>query len=223
MPFSENTDSRPEPIVSPGCAANWARLCSEHPTSGNALPTYYCSTSHRHPSPFTLTGSALAGAGDSNLTVPCTGLRKYTRVTEYEPEEEYTVDDGGSGQRRICHQLYLSQESVEQTRRCRKFPGWFRIEAQSRETLETKLGSLGFRKYDRLSASTTFKSPKSTQEHRGSAETEDQRPKQHMGKRKDIQLSNREASDGRGRRKKSGGGEQFAITPRTVCLGFVAQ
>ncbi|GMN73391.1 hypothetical protein TIFTF001_052168, partial [Ficus carica] len=58
-------------------------------------------TSHRHPPPLTLTGSAPAGAGDNNPTVPCTGLRKYTRVTEYEPEEEYTVDDGGSGTQRL--------------------------------------------------------------------------------------------------------------------------
>ncbi|GMN57448.1 hypothetical protein TIFTF001_026570 [Ficus carica] len=48
MPFSENTDIRPKPIVS-------------------------SSTSHHHPPPPTLTGSAPAGAGNSNPTVSCTG------------------------------------------------------------------------------------------------------------------------------------------------------
>ncbi|GMN61231.1 hypothetical protein TIFTF001_030314 [Ficus carica] len=38
-----------------------------------APPTYYCSKSHRHPPPPTLTGFAPVGAGDSNPTVPCTG------------------------------------------------------------------------------------------------------------------------------------------------------
>ncbi|GMN40563.1 hypothetical protein TIFTF001_009794 [Ficus carica] len=41
---------------------------------------------------------------------------------------------------------------------------------------------------------------------RGWTKTKDQRPKQHMGKRKDNQPSNREAADGRGGREKSGGG-----------------
>ncbi|GMN27993.1 hypothetical protein TIFTF001_001891 [Ficus carica] len=55
------------------------RLCSEHPISGNVLPTYCCNTSHHHPSSPTLTGAAPAGAGCSHPAVPST--RSETRGT----------------------------------------------------------------------------------------------------------------------------------------------
>ncbi|GMN24294.1 hypothetical protein TIFTF001_000502 [Ficus carica] len=54
------------------CAGN-PTIC--RPRRTGVLPTYYYSTSHRHPPSPTLTGSASTGASDSNSIVPCTGLR----------------------------------------------------------------------------------------------------------------------------------------------------
>ncbi|GMN36716.1 hypothetical protein TIFTF001_006247 [Ficus carica] len=47
--------------------------CASSTLPWEALPTYYCSTSHCHPPPPTLTGSTPTGAGDSNSIVPCIG------------------------------------------------------------------------------------------------------------------------------------------------------